>query len=293
MFARALVPTDLSPAADRLLDCLDELAAVGLKEVVLVHVTDVRQSHSLLGFDLTFLKRHNEMALSELQRRAQQVQALGLPCRIVQVEDVPDHGIVAVAAREQCDLIVIGSHGRTSLSDVLLGSTAENVVRQAPVPVLLVKLRAVEEMGRQVCDYAFKRMFARVLVPTDFSPAAGRTIELVRGMRDAGTEEVLLLHVQDAGKLRPHLDAQMEEFNRIDAERLDAIRAGLESDGLQVRTLLAEGAPVQEILRAADREDAGLIVIGSQGRTALAEVLLGSVSAEVIRQARQAVLVVR
>lgn len=293
MFHKVLVPTDFSAPADRLLDCLDELGALGLKEVLLLHVTDVRQSHSLLGFDLTYLERHNELARAELARRCRQVEALGLACRPLQTEDVPDHGIVAAAAQENCDLILIGSQGRTSLRDVLLGSTAENVIRQATVPVLLVKLRAIENMGRQVCDYAFERMFRKVLVPTDFSPAAERTMEFVRGLRGSGTEEVVLVHVQDVRKLRPHLDARMSEFNQIDAGRLDVLRAALESEGFRASTRLEEGIPVQEILSAADQEDVGLIVIGLQGRTALAEALMGSVSAEVIRQARQAVLVVR
>lgn len=293
MFSKALFPTDFSPAADRLLDCLDELGALGFKEVVLLHVTDVRQSHDILGYDLTFVERHNQLARAELQRRCQQVEALGIACQGLQVEDVPDHGIVTAAREAQCDIIVMGSHGRTSLSDALLGSTAENVVRQAPVPVLLVKLRVVEEMGREVCDYAFERMLRKVIVPTDFSEDAGRTLELVRSLRDADTEEVVLLHVQDVRKLRPHLSERMDEFNRVDAGRLDALRAELEACGFRVKPRLAEGVPAQEILRVADEEDVGLIAIGSHGRTALAEVFLGSVSAEVIRRARQAVLVVR
>jgi nucleotide-binding universal stress UspA family protein len=293
MFAKALVPTDFSPAADRLLDCLDEISALGCKEVVLLHVTDVRQSHNLLGFDLTYLDRHNELARAELERRRQKVESLGLTCRAVQVDDVPDHGIVETAKKEQCGVIVIGSHGRTSLSGVLLGSTSEKVVRQSPVPVLLVKHRVVEEMGRQVCDFAFARMVRKALVPTDFSTAAERTLDLVRGLRDAGLEEIVLLHVQDVRKLRPHLSERMDEFNRVDTQRLDALRADLKLLGFSVRTRLAEGVPSEEILRVADEEDAGFIVMGTHGRSAVAEILLGSVSTEVIQRSRQPILVVR
>jgi nucleotide-binding universal stress UspA family protein len=62
----------------------------------------------------------------------------------VQVERRLEQGdaateIVRVAQETHCDLIVIGTHGRTGLSRVLMGSVAEKVLRQAPCPVLAVK----------------------------------------------------------------------------------------------------------------------------------------------------------
>jgi nucleotide-binding universal stress UspA family protein len=57
------------------------------------------------------------------------------------LEGEPATGIVACAQQESVDIIVIGSHGRTGLSRVLMGSVAEQVVRKASCPVLTVKSR--------------------------------------------------------------------------------------------------------------------------------------------------------
>ena len=174
-----------------------------------------------------------------------------------------------------------------------MGSVSENVVRHATTPVLLVKLRVVTELGKKVCEFACNKMPRKVLVPTDFSECANEALEVVRGLRGAGVEELVLVHVQDVRKLRPHLAARMEEFNVVDRQRLETLQQGLSSDGFLVLVRLTEGVPFREILRVADEEDVGLIALCSHGRSALAEVLLDSVSEQVIRRARQAVLVVR
>jgi len=293
MFRKVLFPTDFSAPADRLLECLDELRPLGFQEVVLLHVTDVRHAVNLLGFDLTYYERHNGLACNELQLRRKQVEAMGFPCQVVQVHDVPYQGIVHTAQQERCDLILMGSHGKTLAQEVLLGSVSENVVRHAPVPVLLAKLQVIQAMGHEVCEFACKRMLRKVLVPTDFSECAQEALQVIRGLRSAGIEELVLLHVQDIRKLRPHLAKRMDEFNRIDTRRLDNLRQDLSSQGFRVHTRLIEGVPFQEVVRVADGEDVGLIALCSHGRSAVAEMLLGSVAAEVIRHARRAVLVVR
>ncbi len=136
-------------------------------------------------------------------------------------------------------------------------------------------------------------MFERVLFPTDFSACAEDALALVKHLRTAGTEEVIVLHVQHVRKLRPHLSHKMEEFNRIDTERLEKIQKDLEFFGFQAKVLLREGVPFQEIDRVAREEDVSLIVMGSQGGTALTDVLLGSVSDVVIYWHPRPVLVVR
>ena len=60
MFRRALFPADFSEPANRLLECLGAFRPLGVEEVVLLHVTDVRQAVNLLGFDMTFYERHDD-----------------------------------------------------------------------------------------------------------------------------------------------------------------------------------------------------------------------------------------
>ncbi len=292
MFSHVLFPMDFSAAANQLLECLGTFRPLGIEEIVLLHVTDVREAVNPCGFDSSYYERHDNFARRELERGRQRVEAMGYACRTVQFHDVPGKGIVHTARDEKCDLILMGSHGKTLARELLLGSISEYTVRHAPVPVLLVKMRVVEEMGRTVCTFACEHVLRKVLLPTDFSECAKQVPEHARGLRSAGTEEFVVMHVQDVRKLKPHLAARMDEFNRIDTQRLTALRRDVEADGFRVRTRLSEGVPFQEILRVADEEDVGMITIGTHGRSAIGEVLLGSVSQEVIRRARQPVLVV-
>jgi nucleotide-binding universal stress UspA family protein len=64
-----------------------------------------------------------------------------LKVRPVVLNDKPHEGIVSMAEEEKVDMIVMGTHGRTGVSHLLMGSTAEKVVRAASCPVLTVKPR--------------------------------------------------------------------------------------------------------------------------------------------------------
>ena len=100
MFRRVLFPTDFSEPANRLLECLGTFRPLGVEEVVLLHVTDVRQAVNLLGFDMTFYERHDDLARHELERSRERVEALGYAGRTVQFHDVPGQGIVHAARGE-------------------------------------------------------------------------------------------------------------------------------------------------------------------------------------------------
>jgi nucleotide-binding universal stress UspA family protein len=82
--------------------------------------------------------RHERQALEEKLRRLQE-QAPKVSIRYELEEGDAATEILRVARATRCDLIVMGTHGRTALRRLLMGSVAEQVVRQAPCPVLTVK----------------------------------------------------------------------------------------------------------------------------------------------------------
>lgn len=90
-----LFPADFSEPANRLLECLGAFRPLGVEDVVLLHVTDVRQAVNLLGFDMTFYERHDDLARRELERSRERVEALGFAfmstgtCRTVYSEMLP------------------------------------------------------------------------------------------------------------------------------------------------------------------------------------------------------------
>jgi nucleotide-binding universal stress UspA family protein len=147
-------------------------------------------------------------------------------------------------------------------------------------------------------------MFRKVLYPTDFSDVAGKVISYLKQLKDAGAEEVVILHVIDARYIHRDVHIPMnyalEEFSALEEKytiqaqyAADSLAKTLTDMGFNARVRIEKGIPFKEILRIESEEDVSLIVIGSHGRSNVEEMLLGSVSEKVIRKAKKPVLVVK
>ena len=146
MFQRILCATDFSDTAEAAWEAACELARTHRAELILVHV-------------FTELPVYPEVAVIEVQRvwedqrgwvekeLADRVAAgsrRGLSARSLLKTGVAPESIVEAATETKADLIVIGTHGRTGLTRLVIGSVAERVVRLAPCPVLCVKPTAAK-----------------------------------------------------------------------------------------------------------------------------------------------------
>lgn len=294
MFRRVLFPTDFSAYATAVMDCLPELKAAGMGEVLLLGI--IRPGEVPLGqsIDRDILERVRWGGEQQLHIARLALEGQGLVVRTRLEVGPPAAEIVRVAEEERVDLIVMGAQGKSLVQELLLGSVAYQVVRTAPVPVLIDKFDVVRELGHVECRRRCGRTFTRVLHPTDFSDCADVAFNVVKRLRSAGTEEVILLHVQDERAMRQRPPEQLAEFDRTDTERLEKMRHALTLYGiLQVKVLLRHGIPFVEALKVAEEEDVCLVVLGSRGRSAVAEMLSGSTFENVVRQSRRPVLVVR
>jgi nucleotide-binding universal stress UspA family protein len=150
-------------------------------------------------------------------------------------------------------------------------------------------------------------MFHKVLYPTDFSMCADKVLDALIMLKHAGCEEVVLLHILDEGQIdlvewglgelgepvEENLSSILDRRRALAEERLAHVQTEIEAAGMRVTPLLLRGVPFQEILRVADEEEVSLVAIGSHGRSNIAEMLLGSVSDQVVNNAHQSVLVVK
>jgi nucleotide-binding universal stress UspA family protein len=139
-----LVPVDFSAHAERALDYACELASKVGATVRLVHAVATPPSGLQVALSEGILeglvKEHRE-ALDKLVAARQGSVTASFGAGTVEVGD-PRDAIVATAAAVKADLIVMGTHGRRGLSRVVMGSVAEDVVRHAPCPVLVVRGQA-------------------------------------------------------------------------------------------------------------------------------------------------------
>jgi nucleotide-binding universal stress UspA family protein len=143
-------------------------------------------------------------------------------------------------------------------------------------------------------------MFEKILYPTDFSDVSKKALDYLVQLKDAGTKEVVVLHVIDekgidaisryaAGSAEP----MIREITKEAREEGKKIEKKLMQSGLIVKIRIETGVPLKEILKVEEEEKVSAIVIGSHGKTNLEEMFLGSVSEKVIRQSKNPILIVK
>jgi len=138
-------------------------------------------------------------------------------------------------------------------------------------------------------------MFRKIVFANEGSPAGDRALLYVEHLARLENAEVVVIHVFEV----PGRYAATEAFDDLRAsfEKAawaivdDAVQE-LEKGDIRVRGVVREGPAAQIILQVAEEESASLIILGTRGPSSAAELLLGSVSTEVLRQARCPVMAV-
>ena len=143
-YRKILVPTDFSTPADEALERAGQLARLTGAELHLLHAYELPTTtlgvvDVPLALPQEFFDRIREAAQSQLEERAKKLTAGGAEVRAHLTLDTPSRAILDAAEKLGADLIVMGTHGRTGMKHVLLGSVAERTVRLANCPVLTVK----------------------------------------------------------------------------------------------------------------------------------------------------------
>jgi nucleotide-binding universal stress UspA family protein len=143
---RILVPVDYSPISDDALSEATDLAKLFGSEIVLVNVVKVIAD---LPNDVSLLKEgayedeRDRSALAKVQAAAAKVSASGVKAKgVIGRSNVPAKEILLTAERENADLIVIATHGMSGWREIAFGSVAEKVVKDATIPVLVLRPKA-------------------------------------------------------------------------------------------------------------------------------------------------------
>jgi len=266
--------TDFSPGARAAATTAADLTARGGR-LTLVHAVQ------LPPFNIQLLLKAQgvtdpraawlEEAKIELGRHAARVRRPGMTVETRAGVGEPWKVIVGLAEDRGADLVVIGRSGHSKVDRLLLGSTAERVVRRSPVPVLVVS-RAMAGIGR-------------VLLPFDLGRGSRIALDYAAARFPKGVA-LEAIHV---------VPRSIAPWWRADAERQTAaLQSFLGSTGATRATLLAEVAndAAEGILRRARRGRFDLIVLATHGRGGVARAFMGSVAEKVVRYAREPVLVV-
>jgi universal stress protein A len=150
MFKRILCGTDFSDTAEAAWEVAGELARIHQAELVLVHAFVELPVYPEVAVT-TIQRVWQEQRVWVEQQLAERVEAAtrrGLAARYLLRTGSAAEEVVRVATDEAADLVVVGTHGRTGVDRLLVGSVAERIVRLAPCPVLTVKPRRAAAVAR-------------------------------------------------------------------------------------------------------------------------------------------------
>lgn len=287
MFRKILCPVDFSEASRAAARAAAHVTKAADAELVLAHAWYVPPLAAAgeYPFPPSAIQQIVEDAEHGLAAVAREVTELG--SKHVKTElstGNPWEQIVETLRRDQAfDLAVLGPHGRSALSRVLLGSVTEKVVRHAPCPVLVARGEA--------------KPFSHLLCPVDFSASSREALALASELA-APHARLTLLHVIElpltyTGGL-PGAD-YLGDVDKRSTDLLEDWASDLRAKtSLAVQTQIEIGTPGAEVLRVLDEDPTyDLVAMGRHGRTGVRRVLLGSVAEKVVRHARCSVVVAR
>jgi nucleotide-binding universal stress UspA family protein len=238
--------------------------------------------YARIGYpDRVALERHRAEVLSRLQSLGAEDE-IGGRIRYHAIAGPAAPAVRGIARREDADLIIVGATRHRGVSRVLLGTTAQRVLRGAPVPVLVLRKPLPPQLRR-------------VLLTTDLSPFSGGVhefgLDVLDGIAQQDRPEIRsLLVVRYSAEFPPQIRSDMlEGAAQAELEKFLATRR--ERNG-PVRPTVRLGDPANSIAAEARLWDADLVILGTHERAGPRRWLLGSVAEAALRNTDGNVLVV-
>ncbi|HYA13055.1 MAG TPA: universal stress protein [Syntrophales bacterium] len=277
-----------------ILACILNFKKVGAEEIVLVHVihpTKLPMLQESLIFKLeddlrAFLDAKMEDAVGIIEEAGMKA--------IKRIETgEPYLEILKVAKEENVSLIVSGRERRGTFGEIFVGSLTDKIVRYGTIPVYIPKYPGVIGADKKTCERFSQGLFTRILYPTDWSDCAKTALRYLKGLKEAGVEEVIVAHIMDEKAMKLQSPEQFKEFQRIDFEKLAQLKDELESKGFKTNIRLSLGNPRADLITVAKKEDVSLIVLCTHGKGRVEGILWGSVSRNVAEYSDRPVLLVK
>ena len=145
MFKKILYPTDFSDVSLKALSFMKQLRECGSEEVLVLHVIHEQTIVTVRGYGEGVVNPEElqrgliEQATESLEEVEAELKKFGYKVKKIITIGFPVREILATEEEEDISLIVIGSHGKSNLEEIFLGSVSEKVIRKSKSPVLVIK----------------------------------------------------------------------------------------------------------------------------------------------------------
>ena len=298
-FRNILFPTDFTTHARAALKYASAFARSGAGRVVLFSVQDAKVPENLLTLPERIFQEQENHWLLQVRSDVRELLAdplfSGLEVEPVIVEGDPASAIARAVNDYDIDLVTVVTHGRKGLSRALWGSTAEDIIAEAPCPVLTIR-----PPQHDFVEHREKRSeihLNRVLLATNFRPSSVAATQVATQLTYRTQAELHAVYV--IGDYLEQLSVIFPEGGLSALKRLrsyvqEEMAQLTRDDGAHASAHIVEGRPYEEIVRLAAEQDADLIVIGANVHASLfgGAPVLGSEIERVVRNAPCPVLCV-
>lgn len=268
-------------------------------EIVLVHASPTveipelardsgRSTEETYKAYVAVLEKERSSVHERLSDLADRLSGQGPLVSQILVEDFADSGVCKVAEELRAHLIAVGTHGRTGIRWLLMGSTAENIIRQSSIDVLVARRHHVSHGG-----------YRRILVATDFTPLADRALDRAIDLAaDGATIDVVhYFGMRAPGGVfggSPYIPFELEEdVERAARQKGEALLASRRQDRLTMNFTGVLGEPGLNLVHRLEDGRYDLAALGSHGRRGAKRLVFGSVAIKVMKRAPCSVLIGR
>ena len=298
-FRNILFPTDFTPHARGALEYAAAFARNGNGPVVIFNAQDTKVPANFVKLPDRDLKTLDNRGLLQLKADLNELLAdgllEGLDVESVIVEGDPAPTIAQAAIDYGSDLITVMTRSRKRFARAFSGSIAEDIIAEAPCPVLAIK-SPQHDFVEQREGQAHIRL-NRIVLATNFRPSSAAATQLATQISNRMAAELHALYV--IGDYFEQISAMFPEGGLAALTRLRSYvgerMSTLATDGSRrTTTHIAEGRPYEEVVKLAAQIDADLIVIGTAAHNSLfgGSAVLGSEVERVVRNAPCPVLCV-
>lgn len=262
-FEHILVPLDGSGIAEESLSVAQSISMTFGSDVTLMSVTSENTRASIASStDFDNIAEQDQY----LKQVAAQLITSGVPAH-TQLCDGPVGEAIEVAARDEQDLIVMSTNGRSGVKRLFVGSVASQVINLSDTPILLL---------RPTGDWRSRGTgFKKLLVALDGSNYSEMVLPYVRLIAQYFGSQVTLLSVP-VGHPSESYQNQIKQY-------LENVAAELREDGVQTSILVTGSGPARTIVRTSKANMVDLIMLATQGRGGFDKLMLGSVADRVIK----------
>lgn len=255
-----LIPTDFSMPAKKMVKNLDDFHFAGAERITLLHVREV-------GYPVQTAPEHDNYYDELLDETATDLRTRGWQVDVRHEQGRPGSQIVAVSQEVDADMIVLANHGYGAITEVVLGSVANDVLERSKKPVFLFCSEAVEEP-----------LWDRIVHPTDFSKVAKKARDWALEIAVAEGHPMVLLHAVDE-RFWSERSAQKRR------EELEEVRQYCLDEGVDsVEVQVVQGPPKKVVVEAGDHYPGALFVMGTRGRGWFGDLMLGGTARAMARR---------